>query len=157
MAIKIGERLPSVTLRRVSVAGSSGVTTEGVFWDKKVALIGVRDASAPKHHLASFVGREADFKKKGIDQIAVIAAHEPTALAGWGQEQTAGKITVLADHDGNFARAVGLHDDLMTHGIYSMLVENGVVKAVHVGLGVDTSHADMILGDLEGNPPDKKG
>lgn len=160
MAIKIGERLPTVTLRRVSLGGSIGVTTEGVFGYKKVALIGIRDAYAPassEHDLASFAMREADLKAKGLDEIAVMAFNEPAALAGWGQDQIQGKIAVLDDRGGDFARAVGLHNDLMTHGIYSMLVENGVVTALHVGPGVGTSHADMILGDLEGNPPDKKG
>ena len=63
---------------------------------------------------------------------------------------------MLADGNGDFARAVGLELDLSPGGMgerskrYSMIVENGVVKALNVEdkSGVNVSGAETILKQL---------
>ena len=65
-------------------------------------------------------------------------------------------ILMLADGNGDFAKAVGLDQDLSAPGMglrskrYSMLVEDGVVKQLNVEDkgGVNVSGADTILTQL---------
>ena len=63
---------------------------------------------------------------------------------------------MLADGSGDFVRALGLELDLSKNGLgirskrYSMLVDNGVVKALHVEAPgkFEVSDADTMLKDL---------
>jgi glutaredoxin/glutathione-dependent peroxiredoxin len=67
-----------------------------------------------------------------------------------------GKIVMLADGNGEFAKAVGLSFDLSVAGMgvrskrYSMIVDNGVVKALNVEdkSGVNVSGAETIIEQL---------
>jgi peroxiredoxin len=68
----------------------------------------------------------------------------------------AGKIMMLADGNGDFARSIGLNVDLTRSGMgersrrYSMVVENGVVKSLNVEdkPGVNVSGAETVLSQL---------
>jgi peroxiredoxin len=60
-------------------------------------------------------------------------------MGAWGKEHKADdKVVMLGDGSGDFTRAVGLELDRIKEGMgirtqrYSMLVDNGVVKALHV-------------------------
>jgi peroxiredoxin len=79
-------------------------------------------------------------------------------LSAWGETAGANsKVLFLADGSGNFAKALGLELDLVGGGLgvrskrYSMLVEDGVVKTLHVeeesGKAI-VSTAETLLGDL---------
>ncbi len=59
-------------------------------------------------------------------------------MGAWGKAQNVGdKVLMLADGSGDFTRAIGMELDLKSRGLgersdrYSMLVEDGVVKAIH--------------------------
>ncbi|HJU20585.1 MAG TPA: peroxiredoxin [Stellaceae bacterium] len=142
MTIKVGDRIPSVTLKEASPEGPKEITTDELFRGKKVALIAVPGAFTPacsQRHLPGFVERADEIKAKGVDLVACVAVNDPFVMNAWGQEQKcAGKVTMLADGSGDFARAVGLELDLSKAGLgrrsqrYSMLVEDGVVKALNV-------------------------
>jgi peroxiredoxin len=158
MTIKVGDRIPSVTLRTPTPDGPKEVTTDDFFRGKKVALFAVPGAFTPacsQRHLPGFVDRASDLKAKGIDEIACVAVNDPAVMDAWGKQQnTAGKVTMLADGSGDFARAVGLELDLTRIGLgkrsqrYSMLVDNGVVKSLNVepqAGQVDISSAEALL------------
>jgi peroxiredoxin len=76
-------------------------------------------------------------------------------MGAWGKAQNVGdKVMMLADGSGDFARAVGLELDARGRGLgmrsqrYSMLVDNGVVKALNVEAQpgqVEASSADAML------------
>jgi peroxiredoxin len=76
-------------------------------------------------------------------------------MGAWGKEQkTEGKVRMLADGSGDFARALGLELDLTKGGLgvrskrYSMLIDNGIVKSLNVEAQpgqVDTSGAEAML------------
>ena len=60
-------------------------------------------------------------------------------MGAWGREQKAGgKVRMMADGSALFTKALGLDMDLTARGMgvrsqrYSMLVEDGTVKAVNV-------------------------
>ena len=73
-------------------------------------------------------------------------------LAQWHQKAE-GKVRMMADGSAAYTKALGLELDLVARGMgvrsqrYSMLVEDGVVKALHVeGPGkFEVSDADTML------------
>jgi glutaredoxin/glutathione-dependent peroxiredoxin len=142
MTIKVGDKLPSVTLRQITPEGPKEITTDEFFRGKKVALFAVPGAFTPacsQRHLPGYVDKATDIKAKGVDEVACVAVNDPAVMTAWGKEQkTEGKVSMLADGSGDFARALGLELDLTKNGLgmrskrYSMLVDNGVVKSLNV-------------------------
>lgn len=158
MTIKIGDRLPSATLRQVTPQGPKEVTTDDFFRGRKVVLFAVPGAFTPacsQRHLPGYVDKAADIRAKGVDEVACVAVNDPAVLGAWGKNQkTTDKVTMLADGSGDFARALGLELDLGKAGLgtrskrYSMLVENGVVRSLSVEDQpgqVDVSSAESML------------
>ena len=80
-------------------------------------------------------------------------------LKAWAKQSRAdGRITFLADGNGEFTRKVGLAVDYSAYGMgersrrYSMIVEDGVVRSLNIedGPGVDKSGAETIVRQLSG-------
>ena len=140
MTIKVGDKVPSATLRYVTADGVQAVNTEDFFRGKKVALFAVPGAftrTCSQRHLPSYVTHAAELKAKGVDTIACIAVNDQFVMNAWGKEHGAdGKIVMLGDGSGDFAKAMGVDLDLAGLGIrsmrYSMLVDDGVVQALNV-------------------------
>jgi peroxiredoxin len=142
MTIKVGDKVPSATLRYVTPDGVQAVSTEDFFRGKKVALFAVPGAftrTCSQRHLPSYVTHAAELKAKGVNTIACIAVNDQFVMNAWGKEHGAdGKIVMLGDGSGDFAKAMGLELDRVKEGMgmrtqrYSMLVDDGVVKALHV-------------------------
>ena len=141
MTIKIGDKIPSVTLRYLTPEGPKGVSSDEFFAGKKVALFAVPGAftrTCSQRHLPSYVTNAAQLKAKGVDTIACLAVNDPFVMGAWGKEHKAGDIVMLGDGSGDFTRAIGIELDRIKEGMgirsqrYSMLVDNGVVKALHV-------------------------
>jgi glutaredoxin/glutathione-dependent peroxiredoxin len=161
MTINIGDRLPSLTLRQVTADGPKEVGTDAFFGGRKVVLFAVPGAFTPacsQRHLPGYVDKAAEIKAKGIDEIACVAVNDAAVMGAWGRDQkTEGKVTMLADGSGEFARALGLDVDLSRAGLglrskrYSMLVEDGVVKSLSVEAQpgqVEASSAEAMLKSL---------
>ncbi|SRR5579883_1422089 len=161
MAIKVGDRLPNVTLRLISEDGPLPVATNDFFAGKKVVLFGLPGAFTPtchKNHLPGFVANEQAFKNKGVDAIAMTSVNDHFVLAAWSKATGAdGKIKFLADGNADFAKATGLDFDASAAGLgvrskrYSMLVEDGVVKKLNIEEApgkVDLSGAEHLLAEI---------
>ena len=142
MSIKVGDRLPEATFRIAGPDGLSSKSTGDVFAKKKVALFAVPGAFTPtchKQHLPSFLAHAGDFKKKGVDTVVCIAVNDPFVLAAWSDATGAkDKVLFLSDGNAEFTKKIGMDFDGSGFGLgtrskrYSMLVENGVVKALNV-------------------------
>jgi glutaredoxin/glutathione-dependent peroxiredoxin len=142
MRIKAGDRVPVATFKQLSTNGIANIDTATLLKGKKVVLFGLPGAYTPvcsASHLPGFIAKSADLKAKGIDDIVCISVNDPFVMQAWGKEQGAdGKVTMLADADGAFTRAIGLSLDLPDYGLsgrserYSMVVEDGVVKTINV-------------------------
>jgi len=140
--IKVGDRLPSVSVREVKEGGVQEISTDDFFKGKKIALFAVPGAftsTCSVKHLPSFVNNAEALKKKGIDAVVCTAVNDPAVLRAWAEQGNAtGKVTMLADGNGDLARALGLEVDLTKAGMgkrsrrYSMVVDNGVVKQLNV-------------------------
>jgi len=158
MTIKVGDKLPSVTLRQVTPEGPKEVATDDFFRGKKVALFAVPGAFTPacsQRHLPGYVDKASDIKGKGVDEVACVAVNDPAVMTAWGKDQRAeGRVTMLADGSGDFVRALGLELDLTKAGLgmrskrYSMLVDNGIDKSLNIEEQpgqVDVSSAETML------------
>ena len=142
MTIKVGDRLPDAKFTIMGANGPEPKTVKDVFSTKKVALFAVPGAYTPtctKSHMPGFVDRVGELKAKGIDAIACTAVNDVFVLTNWAKDTGAtGKIEMLADGSGDFAKAIGLEIDLSGFGLglrskrYAMLVDDGVVKVLNV-------------------------
>jgi len=153
-----GERLPEATFHVMTANGPSEMTTNEVFSGKKVVLFAVPSAYTPTchmKHLPGFLQHADDFEAKGIDTVACTAVNDPFVLDNWAKSTGAdGKIMFLSDGNADFARAIGADFDASVKGLgtrskrYAMLVDDGVVKAVHVEdmpTEVTSSSAETLL------------
>lgn len=142
MTIKVGDRIPSVTLMRWGANGPEAVSTDDLFKGKTVALFGVPGAFTPKcseAHLPGFVRDAAAIKAKGVDAIVCTAVNDVFVMHAWGKDQHAeGKVDMVADGDANLTRAAGLEFDLTGKGLglrcqrFAMLVKDGVIAQLNI-------------------------
>ena len=161
MTIKPGDKLPEATFRIMTADGPKPVGTDEIFKGKKVVLFAVPGAFTPtchKNHLPGFLAHAAAIKAKGVDAIAVTGVNDVFVMDAWAKSTGgAGAIEFLSDGNADFAKALGLTLDASAGGLglrslrYSMLVEDGVVKTLHVEDSpgkADVSGAAMMMKDL---------
>ena len=157
MTIKIGDHLPNVEFNMLTAEGEQNISIDVVFAGRKVVLFAVPGAFTPTcsaAHLPGYLDHFDAIKAKGVDTIVCTAVNDVHVMKAWAKHAGAeGKITMLADGNGTFARACGLESDKTASGMglrskrYSMVVENGVVMQLNVEdkPGVNVSGADTIL------------
>jgi glutaredoxin/glutathione-dependent peroxiredoxin len=167
MAIKVGDRLPEGTLTEMIDAEREGCTlgpnafkVSDLVKGKKVAVFAVPGAFTPTcsaKHVPSYVQNFDKLRAKGVDEIWCIAVNDAFVMGAWGRDQQAGgKVRMLADGSATYTKQLGLDLDLVGRGMgvrsqrYSMLVDNGVVKALHVEAPgkFEVSDAETMLKDL---------
>ena len=160
MTIKVGDKLPSVTLTEATADGPKPVKTDAFFAGKRVALFAVPGAFTPTcsaKHLPGFKQLAQDIKAKGVDVIACVSVNDAFVLQAWAQSAGAeGKVTMLADGNGDFAEALGLAADFSKFGMgkrgqrWSAIVDDGVVTELNVEEpgAFSVSSAEFLLGQL---------
>ena len=121
MAIKVGERVPSVTLMHMTKEGPQPIGTEALFAGKRVVLFGLPGAFTPTcsaAHLPGFVVKSDEILAKGVDRIVCVSVNDAFVMDAWGKAHNAGdKVAMMADGSGDFARALGLELDLRARGM----------------------------------------
>ncbi len=142
MTIKVGDHVPAVTLAKATSDGPAPITTDALFKGRTVVLFSVPGAFTPTcstKHLPGFVSHAADFTGKGVDEIVCVAVNDAFVMGAWGQSAHAdGKVTMIADGNGQFADALGLTMDGTAYGMgkrgqrFAMLVKDGVVDKLFV-------------------------
>ncbi len=142
MTIKVGDRVPSAALMQKQDGGPKPVKTDELFAGKKVVVFGLPGAFTPTcsaKHLPGFIQNADAIRRKGVDVIACVSVNDAFVMGAWGEQQGAGdKVMMLADGNGEFAHALGLEMDASRFGMgkrvqrFSMIVEDGVVKALNV-------------------------
>ena len=149
MAIKVGDRLPDGTLTEMVTEERAGCTigpnnfnVADLAKGKKIAIFAVPGAFTPTcsaKHLPSYVQNAEKLRAKGVDEIWCIAVNDAFVMGAWGKDQKAdNKVRMMADGSATFTKALGLELDLVARGMgvrsqrFSMLVQDGVVKALNV-------------------------
>lgn len=147
--IKVGDRLPAVTLSEYSEVEGNGcsigpnpVDVAKAAAGKTIALFAVPGAFTPTcsaRHVPSFLQQHEALKAAGVDEIWCLAVNDAFVMGAWAREQkSGGKIRMLGDGDAAFAKAAGLTLDLNGKGMglrsarYSMLVKDGRVATLNV-------------------------
>ncbi|HEY8020214.1 MAG TPA: peroxiredoxin [Thermoanaerobaculia bacterium] len=161
MAIQVGDKIPEVTLLTLDRQGTpSPVRTGELFRGRRAVLIAVPGAFTPTcsdHHLPGYVLRADELHAKGVDLIACTAVNDAYVMAAWGKARGAGdKVMMLADGNGELARAMGLEADLTRFGLghrsrrYAAILEDGVVRALRVEQPgqLEVSTAEAVLAEL---------
>ena len=159
MTISKGESLPDATLVKMTPDGPDKVQAADYFKGKKVALFAVPGAFTPTcsaKHLPGYIEKADELKAKGVDEIACTSVNDAFVLGAWRDANNADGITMLADGNGEFAKAVGLDTDFSPYGMgtrsnrYSMIVDDGVVTEINVEEPGDfkVSSADHMLSQL---------
>jgi peroxiredoxin len=142
MTLSIGDKVPSATLMTMTETGPAPVQTDEYFAGRTVALFSVPGAFTPTcsaKHLPGFIEHAEAIKARGVDEIACIAVNDAFVMGAWGKSAGAdGKVTMLADGNGDFSEALGLTMDASKFGMgkrgqrFSVLIKDGVVSQLNV-------------------------
>ncbi len=162
--IKVGDQLPDATLfEYIEVEGNGCSLGPNPFKvvdsvkGKTVAIFGLPGAYTPTcsaQHAPGYIAKAAEFKAAGVDEIWCVSVNDAFVMGAWGRDLgAAGKVRMMADGSAEWAKATGLTLDLTAKGLglrsgrYSLLVKDGVVKALNVeeGGGFAVSDADTLL------------
>jgi peroxiredoxin len=159
VTIAIGDRIPDVELWKVTDDGGgfTPVRSTDVLGEGKVVLFAVPGAFTPTcsdYHLPGFVQRGDEIQAKGVDTIACISVNDPFVMGAWARDQKVPEtVTMLADGNGEFTRAVGLEMNGSAVGLgtrsqrYAAIIEKGVVTGLFVEpeRGLTVSSAESLL------------
>lgn len=160
MTIQTGEKMPSGALGTMTDTGPEVISTGELFAGRKVVLVSVPGAFTPTcsgRHLPGFVANADEILAKGVDTIAFMAVNDVHVMHAWGLDQGVGdKIVMLADGNGDYARALGLDVDLTKVGMghrgqrFAIIAEDGVATyiAVEKPGRFEVSSAESVLSAL---------
>jgi len=157
MTISAGQKMPSGVFGVMTDAGPGAISTDDLFAAKKVVLVSVPGAFTPTcsmNHLPGFVDQADALRGKGVDTIACMAVNDVFVMDAWGKDRGVGdNVMMLADGNGEYARALGLEMDGTGFGMgmrgqrFAIIVDDGV--ATHVGVEApgqfEISKAEAIL------------
>ena len=145
----------------MTAEGPGAMTTDELFGGKKVVMFSVPGAFTPAcsaKHLPGFVNNAEAIMAKGVDTVACLAVNDVFVMDAWGKGAGAeGKITMLADGNGDFTKALGLELDASGFGMgtrglrFALVVEDGVVSQSYVEASpveVEASAAENVLQNL---------
>lgn len=142
MAIQAGDKMPNGVFGVMTESGPGAMSTQELFSGKKVVLFSVPGAFTPTcsaNHLPGFVDRADEIRAKGVDTIACMAVNDVFVMDAWGKDRGVGdNIVMLADGNGEYAKALGLEMDASGFGMglraqrFVVVVDDGEVKHVAV-------------------------
>jgi peroxiredoxin len=147
--IQVGDQLPDVTLQEYSEVEGNGcsigpnpVKVREATKGKTIALFALPGAFTPTcsaKHVPGYVEKFAELKGAGVDEIWCVSVNDAFVMGAWARDQkTDGKVRMLADGSGDFAKAIGLDNDMSAGGMgvrskrYCMVVDDGVVKTLNI-------------------------
>jgi peroxiredoxin len=160
MSIRVGEKMPSGVFGVMTDAGPGAISTDELFAGKKVVLVSVPGAFTPTcsaSHLPGFINQADELIAKGVDSIACMSVNDVFVMHAWGEDQNVGdKVMMLADGNGEYARALDLEMDGTAFGMgtrsqrFAIIVDDGT--ATHVAVEapgkLEVSKAESILANL---------
>ena len=160
MGIEVGSRVPAGKFRISTADGLADLTTAQLFDGKRVVLFAVPGAFTPTcdaRHLPGYVEQADQFRAKGVDTVACLSVNDAFVMKAWGKSAGVGdKVLMLADGNGDDARALGLSFDGSGHGMgqraqrFAMVVKDGLVQQLFVAAAgkFEVSAADYVLARL---------
>ena len=143
MTITVGQRLPDASLIQMGPDGPETVELAEKLAGRKVVIFALPGAFTPtcdSAHMPSFIRTKAQFDAKGVDEIICISVNDAHVMRLWGETSgaTAAGITLLADADSSFTKAVGMNYSAPHVGFYDRsrryvaVVEDGIVTTLQL-------------------------
>jgi len=141
--LEVGMRLPEATLLEKGPKEPHKGKLSERLKGRKVVIFAVPGAFTPtcdSAHMPSFVRTADQFRAKGVDEIICLSVNDVHVMRYWGEISGAIKagIALLADPAAEFTKAVGMDYSNEAAGMlnrsrrYAMVVEDGVVTALHL-------------------------
>jgi peroxiredoxin len=156
-----GDKLPeNISLQYMDGKKVKNIRSGELFSGKKIVMFAVPGAFTPacsELHLPGYVTYSYEIKKKGVDQIICISVNDAFVMDAWAKANNiVDEVKMIADGNGDFARAIGMNMDMSKFGLgersmrYSMIVDNGKVTMLNLEKGgaLDVSKAELILDAL---------
>lgn len=160
MTISVGDMIPDSKVMTCSADGPQQTTAHEMMGSGKVALFSVPGAFTPTcsvKHLPGFVEQANALKAKGVSKIVCMSVNDAFVMKAWAEAHNAdGAVEMLADGNGEFARALGLTMDGSGFGLgersqrFSAILEDGKVTALNIEApgAFEVSSADHMMGQL---------
>lgn len=158
--IQVGDHIPDTTVMQMTENGPSPIVASEVIGAGRVVLFATPGAFTPTcsaQHLPGFLEKYEELKAKGVDQLVCMAVNDVFVVDAWSKaSQTAGKVTMIADGNGDFARAMGLEMDIRAFGMgdrcqrFAMIIQDGIVEDIMVEAPGEfkVSSAEAVLNKL---------
>ena len=138
--INQGDKIPSVTIKQATPEGSTEVDPSQLFAGKKVVMFTLPGAFTPTcsaKHLPGFIAKHGELKSQGVDLVACLSVNDAFVMKAWAEQQGAfGKITMLADGQAAFSKALGIETEIPGMGVRArrglLVIEDNVVKSIEM-------------------------
>ncbi|WP_336987983.1 peroxiredoxin [Aeromonas hydrophila] len=138
--IAIGQALPAGEFTFITAEGKQQRDSQSLFGGKRVVLFAVPGAFTPtcsNAHLPGYVVLADKFKEKGVDIICCLSVNDAFVMKAWQDAQNAEAITMLADGDGSWTRALGLAKETGAFGgvraqRFALIANDGVLEQLFV-------------------------
>ena len=160
MTIDPGQHLPEANLTIMAAEGPSPVSATELLGQGRVVLFAVPGPFTPTcsaNHLPGFRDNFQALKDKGVDKVVCTAVMDIFVMEAWRKDAgLEDQITMAADGNGDFARALGLEMDGRAFGMgmrsqrYAMIIKDGVVEQLLLDEpgGFRLSSAEYVLDQL---------
>ncbi|MGL6368388.1 peroxiredoxin [Aeromonas hydrophila] len=138
--IAIGQTLPAGEFTFITAEGKQQRDSQSLFGGKRVVLFAVPGAFTPtcsNAHLPGYVVLADQLMAKGVDAICCLSVNDAFVMKAWQDAQNAEAITMLADGDGSWTRALGLAKETGAFGgvraqRFALIANDGVVEQLFV-------------------------
>jgi peroxiredoxin len=143
MTISEGQTLPEAKLMFKTAEGIDDAAMSERLKGRSVVIFGLPGAytgTCSTSHVPSFIRVFDKLKAKGVDEVICVSVNDIFVMEAWGDVTgaKAAGITMAADPDGAFTKALGLSFDAgFVRGLprshrYALHVVDGVVKALNL-------------------------
>ena len=156
--IKVGDKIPANLSLYVMDSGKPNkLSTEALFKSKRTVLFAVPGAFTPtcsELHLPGYLSCLYDFREKGVNQVACVSVNDVFVMNAWAKANNiVDEITMLADGNADFTKALGLEIDMSKFGLglrsirYAMVIDDMVVTMLKAEQGgeLNVSKAEVVL------------
>ena len=160
MTLQAGDSIPDIDVTVAGEDGAKNVGSKDFFGGKTVVLFAVPGAFTPTcsaRHLPGFRDHAADFKARGVDVVACTSVNDYFVMKAWAKDQgIVNEVVMLADGNGEFAKAMGLQFDGSGFGMglrsqrYAAIVRDGMIDKLFIEAPGEfkVSAADYVLDQL---------
>lgn len=159
MTIQPGDTIPDATVQLID-NGLQPCQTATLFAGRKVVLFGVPGAFTPtcsNKHLPGYSAHFAKFQQQGIS-VMCLAVNDGYVMQAWAaSQQVPAGLSMLADGNASFTRALGLELDGSAFGMgvrtrrFALYAEDGVIRLLEVEAPGElrVSSAEAMLAAIE--------